>query len=1381
MANTKKRVLFLVAAFVILAALLCLGMASFANEEPTASIKYHNLSYKSNVSIKYAVEVTGLPEGAGVADVIGVKVRKGDTDYEADYEGQTFINGAEYSVFGFSELSAAEMTVDVYATPYVKISETEVITGKTCKNSVLDYSYKILGKIEGGNEFSPKVRNLILNMLSYGAAVQDYSETNTDRMANADYYQISVVNGMLPDGFGKGLYQEGDSVTLTAAPKPGYIFSCWKNSADEVVGNLLSITVEVGNENAVYTAVFARTDSSIQYELDGGTLPEGNWSKYSPGVAFTLPTPTRSGYVFSGWFTSSDLDINTIISEIPANAEGGYTLYAKWNKVISALDGDGIKANGKETANTGNSFTATDGVLLWNQGADFISSIQVNGNLESAMSGAKKVTLSLTLAKESEKSVTPARFSFKLKKGTADNVTEEKEIKLVWLDESGNVMLGGESEFVIATLTEEYQTFNIVVDFDAKTMIYYDGAGNPKYIYDFASASDDENLTGGEWFSSTYWYALSPSVDGGAALRIKNLSLYEGNSVERTPVTSATLTLEEFAKAKYQALVETQRDYLATLTGTWSPYASVSSTNPSINLFEDYTENLGVLAAEMGETVWSTPGAYPNADHPRLLLTKDNLPLIREMLGESDNATNRKFNEYVNTILENNGTLPPATEQSNGYHNYIEKNLIVIQAKALAYLLYEDDYYGYQAILYMKNFLASLEIKEIASDQSRRYGYVMRTAALVYDWCYNLLDDTDKRQLIAGVENIVCRGENEKNDKIESKFPPYDEGAILGHGCEFQILRDYLSFAVAIYGDNSSWYEYIAGRIYNQFIPVRNYYYSMTGVVHQGTGYAVGRYGNDLYSAWILKVATGVNPYDESLPKAGWGLFNYEFAPGKIFNDGDKTGDWTDQTDAFDSAHIIAYLYGDTDMLAMAEYLMELRGNKSCAISYNDINVVAYVALRGLCELEPSDNSNRYGGMNLIQYNGSPLGQYIVRNSWGDDNAAAVFMRIKERSTGDHEHMDTGTFEIYYKGMLTSDGGCYDNNDHYYTKYYHDATISHNGLIIYDASLWGNTAYEEGYYSGGQRRLVSPGNSLEDWFAQTKFDTATLTGRQHGYSADGSPLYAYIAGDITKAYYSETVEYVGRRMLTVYTGDEEFPMVFFVYDDVESDYASYEKRFLLQITSENEPAISGNTVITENGDGRLVLTSLSDSVSINGVGGRSYDADDNYVCASSSNYLINGEQLIPYSGNSDDGHWGRVEIVSTANAKQATFMNVLYVTDAGNDTEISVIRVTSVNGVDGAIFNEKIAAIFATARDGADNTISCTTSGSDNMSYYVSGLAAGEWKVTVDGVDQGTYTVSAFTKGTYNENTYLQETADTEGGLLTFTAPAGSVVITPAN
>ena len=164
----------------------------------------------------------------------------------------------------------------------------------------------------------------------------------------------------------------------------------------------------------------------------------------------------------------------------------------------------------------------------------------------------------------------------------------------------------------------------------------------------------------------------------------------------------------------------------------------------------------------------------------------------------------------------------------------------------------------------------------------------------------------------------------------------------------------------------------------------------------------------------------------------------------------------------------------------------------------------------------------------------------------------------------------------------------------------------------------------------------------------------------------------------------------------------------------------------------------------------------------------------------SKNYLVNGKQLVTQN-KKDDGHWGRVEIVSTRQNREATFMNVLYVTDKGNDNRVEVRSVTLASGAEGAIFNEKIAAIFATDRNGAKEEISFTASGGSQIDYYVSGLAAGEWKVTVDGEDCGTYTVSEFTKATYDKDTYLATSKDSEGGLLTFTASDGKVVITPVS
>ena len=162
------------------------------------------------------------------------------------------------------------------------------------------------------------------------------------------------------------------------------------------------------------------------------------------------------------------------------------------------------------------------------------------------------------------------------------------------------------------------------------------------------------------------------------------------------------------------------------------------------------------------------------------------------------------------------------------------------------------------------------------------------------------------------------------------------------------------------------------------------------------------------------------------------------------------------------------------------------------------------------------------------------------------------------------------------------------------------------------------------------------------------------------------------------------------------------------------------------------------------------------------MGGRAYDANGKYDCANSQNYLINGKQLLPMNKTADDKHWGRIEIVYSEQNKNATFLNTIYVTDKGNKDMVDIISVNKPNGVEGVLYDYKIAAIFATDRNGAKEAISCTVPGNETVSYYVSGVAAGQWKVTVDGKDCGTYTATA------------------EGGLLTFTAPTGALVITPA-
>ena len=791
-------------------------------------------------------------------------------------------------------------------------------------------------------------------------------------------------------------------------------------------------------------------------------------------------------------------------------------------------------------------------------------------------------------------------------------------------------------------------------------------------------------------------------------------------------------------------------------------------------------KNWGILNSSSPYALTDRTGKSSELD-ARLMINNDTIANILARMDDPEYA--KAFSELIAIArIDCDGVLVDPMVSYNSYagnHNYDSRILAIIEAKALVYrLMYEQDLvagspealerdmYGYQAIIAIKNYLKTFRVSTYVGDEtSRYYGHVMYTAAEVYDWCKPLLTSSDKNQIILGVVERCCAGTtgDGSRNKMAVNYPPISDQTFTGHSSELMVLRDYFSFAIAIYDDDNTWYNYIASGILNRFVPGRLYYFQ-SGMTHQGvSNYIKIRHVGDLYAAWMFEIATGKNPY-EGIESTMISVLGHQLPDGEsVFKDGDGNNPTIQSYSSLVlMASAICEMGGFGDNAdTLYTWFYELNGfdthNRSTL--YNTTYASFFIfALQG-----QEQNSDKYEGLDVIQYNGSPLGQMISRAEWGDPDAAATYMKIKERHTSNHEHNDAGTFQIYYKGLLTGDAGVYGSStsSNQYT-YYHTATVAHNGILVYDPS---KAATLDGYYTGGQREPgpKASGGHWENWLNNVtgNYDSGKVTGVQYGYkdAAATKASYAYIAGDITAAYDTDSqVNYVGRRMLTVYTDNADFPMVFFVYDDVEAKSAGFETKFLLHVNTEGAPTVSGNTVTVSNGEGKLVLTCLTGFSRIDSLGGRVYDASGKYDAKSSSNYLINGVQCYD-STLKDDGAWGRVEIVSTA--KETKMVNVIYVTDAGQTKTAPAISGVSGTNVEGGVFGN-VAAVFMTSRERVTATETFTVSGSGTVEYYVSGVAAGSWTVSVDGT---TKTV----------------TATEEGGMLVFTAPAGTVTITPKN
>ena len=74
-------------------------------------------------------------------------------------------------------------------------------------------------------------------------------------------------------------------------------------------------------------------------------------------------------------------------------------------------------------------------------------------------------------------------------------------------------------------------------------------------------------------------------------------------------------------------------------------------------------------------------------------------------------------------------------------------------------------------------------------------------------------------------------------------------------------------------------------------------------------------------------------------------------------------------------------------------------------------------------DLEPKSPDD----LPLTRYSGTPFGWMIARTGWDKDCVIAE-MKVNENFVGNHQHLDAGSFQIYYKGPLAIDSGAYQGS-----------------------------------------------------------------------------------------------------------------------------------------------------------------------------------------------------------------------------------------------------------------------------------------------------------------------------------------------------------------
>ncbi|MGN0379537.1 MAG: InlB B-repeat-containing protein [Butyrivibrio sp.] len=116
--------------------------------------------------------------------------------------------------------------------------------------------------------------------------------------------------------------------TLPTVSKSGYIFKGWYTEKTGGINITENSKVSVTGEQTLYAHWEAAT-YTVTFDACGGSCGTNNKTvKYSETYG-TLPTPTRTGYTFGGWYTSSSGGTE-ITSESTVNTAANQTLYAHW-------------------------------------------------------------------------------------------------------------------------------------------------------------------------------------------------------------------------------------------------------------------------------------------------------------------------------------------------------------------------------------------------------------------------------------------------------------------------------------------------------------------------------------------------------------------------------------------------------------------------------------------------------------------------------------------------------------------------------------------------------------------------------------------------------------------------------------------------------------------------------------------------------------------------------------------------------------------------------------------------------------------------------------------------------------------------------------------
>ena len=117
--------------------------------------------------------------------------------------------------------------------------------------------------------------------------------------------------------------------TLPTPTRPGYTFDGWYNGSNKIES---TTTVNITSDTTL-TAKWLGAEYTVNFDADGGTVSTTSKTVRNEGTYGELPTPTKTGYTFKGWYNGS----NKVESTTTVNITTDITLKAQWEAIKTQL------------------------------------------------------------------------------------------------------------------------------------------------------------------------------------------------------------------------------------------------------------------------------------------------------------------------------------------------------------------------------------------------------------------------------------------------------------------------------------------------------------------------------------------------------------------------------------------------------------------------------------------------------------------------------------------------------------------------------------------------------------------------------------------------------------------------------------------------------------------------------------------------------------------------------------------------------------------------------------------------------------------------------------------------------------------------------------